>query len=191
MDRDLRELLCTLGVWAVLMSVLTVLFFAFCVPAEAGLWQDIKDNYRQGRAEAADRKTTRHIEETVNQRYDRLWREVMRKRIQQEKHLAEISKGLKSFMSKGHFKFYVIGGVALLLYLCEKGGAGCVYDWDRERDDDRRRREERKDKERADEEKRQKEKEKNASRSDAPSEGKSFQLSSVVVDTAVRFDDYD
>ena len=152
--KELRDISIGGAILTIAFTVALALVGLCSPPAEAGLWQDIKDNYRQGRAEAADRKTTKHIEETVNQRYERLWREVMRKRIQQEKHLAEISRGFKNFMSKGHFKFYVIGGVALFLYLCEKGGAGCVYDWDKERDEDRRRAEKRKDRERAEKEKR-------------------------------------
>lgn len=122
MDRDLKELLASIGVWLIIMAMFLVLGFVFCTPTEAGMWQGIKD-----------RREARRVEHQIDDRIDKIWRETMRKRLQEEKHLAELTKGFKNFLSKGHTKLYVVGGIAFALYLCHRGSIGC----DRDSDDKR------------------------------------------------------
>ena len=137
----------------ILFAILVLASFCFPLPSDAGLWEDMKRNYKEGRQEASDARTTRKINKEIDQRYDELWREAMRKRLQQERHMHELTKGFKTFLSKGHTKFYIVGGVGLLVYLCHRGAVGCVYDWDKDRRERRRKERERKQKEKSRDEK--------------------------------------
>ena len=90
-------------------------------PAEAGLWQKTKDAYKEGREEAKFKQAKRSIEE----RTDQLWREALRRKAEEAKHLDELMKSFR----KGNLKIYIIAGVVMLVYLCERGSAGCETDW--------------------------------------------------------------
>ena len=92
-----------------------------CPSAEAGLWQKMKDSYKEGREEAQVKQVKRSIEE----RTDQLWREALRRKAEEAKHLDELMKSFR----KGNLKIYIIAGVVMLVYLCERGSAGCDTDW--------------------------------------------------------------
>ena len=90
-------------------------------PADAGLWKNMKDSYKEGREEAKLKQVKRSIEE----RTDQLWREALRRKAEETKHLDELMKSFR----KGNLKIYIIAGVVMLVYLCERGSAGCDTDW--------------------------------------------------------------
>ena len=131
---ELFEILKILSFY-ILVALATVFFlFVFCSKADAGLWDKVKDGYKEGVKDAEYERIEKSLPEDTIKRIEDIWREVMHQKIQQEKYMSDITKGIKDHLSKGnspsHYKLYVAGGALLILYLCHRGGVGC------DRDDD-------------------------------------------------------
>ena len=112
------------GSWSIIPIVMLTIFLLmlpFCPRAEGGLWKDMKDAYREGREEAQVERAKKTIEE----RTEELWRGAMRRKAEEAKFLDEMMKSFR----KGNIKIYAFLGIGLLIYLCERGSAGCDRDW--------------------------------------------------------------
>ena len=105
----------------IILTIILIFVITICQSADAGLWQKTKDAYKEGREEAKFKQAKRSIEE----RTDELWRSAMRRKAEEAKHLDELMKSFR----KGNIKIYVLAGVVMLVYLCERGSAGCETDW--------------------------------------------------------------
>ena len=105
----------------IIFTIILIFVITTCQSADAGLWQKTKDAYKEGREEAKFKQAKRSIEE----RTDELWRSAMRRKAEEAKHLDELMKSFR----KGNIKIYILAGVVMLVYLCERGSAGCETDW--------------------------------------------------------------
>ena len=98
---ELFEILKILSFY-ILVALATVFFlFVFCSKADAGLWDKVKDGYKEGVKDAEYERIEKSLPEDTIKRIEDIWREVMHQKIQQEKYMSEMTKGVKDFLSKG------------------------------------------------------------------------------------------
>ena len=133
--RELYELLKIIAFYVFIALAITFVLLTFCGKANAGLWDKVKSEYKEGVKDAEYERIEKSLPEETIKRIEDIWREVMHQKIQQEKYMSEMTKGVKDFLSKGgggggtsHLKLYAAGGIILILYLCHRGGVGCDRD---------------------------------------------------------------
>ena len=78
------------------------------------------------------KRDQRRIERELDDHIEKVWKEVVRDRARKHKAAEELAQGWNKFLSKGHSKAYVAGGVVLIVWLCYQGSIGC----DRNKDED-------------------------------------------------------
>ena len=91
-----------------------------------GFFKKLRDNYVAGRLEAAATKEEKRI-------IERKENEKMRRRMVFEKHRGKLVDGISSRLKhrRSTVMTIIIGGVALVVWLCHKGSLHCYH---RERD---------------------------------------------------------
>ena len=103
------------------LSVLAFFLLFPCCSVEGGIWKNMKDAYREGREEAK----VKQIKKTIEERTDELWRGAMRRKMEEARYLEELMRTFR----KGNIKIYLLLGAGMLIYLCERNGAGCDSNW--------------------------------------------------------------